>query len=139
MPVCAVINVLASVTETANYSLNVDELRQHLGLPAVEPMVCNSPEELKKSSIQDCLRLAFNEVPAEVVREAFPMLASTRAIHPLRRLLTAIYESEISIPEFDVPRCLPHGLQPGDSGSGSDRVRCGASVVVRPACGRVPT
>ena len=103
MPVCAAINVLASVTETANYSLDVDDLRQHLGLPTVQPMVCHSTEELKKSSIQDCLRLAFNEVPAEVVREAFPMLASTRAIHPLRRLLTAIYDREISIPEFDVP------------------------------------
>ncbi len=103
MPVCAAINVLASVTETANYSLNVDELRQHLGLPAVEPMVCQTSEELKLSSIQDCLRLAFNEVPAEVVRDAFPMLASTRAIHPLRKLLDAIYDREISIPEFDVP------------------------------------
>lgn len=102
MPVCAAINVLASVTETANYSLDVDDLRQRLGLPAVQPMVCQSVDELKKSSIQDCLRLSFTEVPAEVVREAFPMLASTRAIHPLRRLLTAVYEREISIPEFDV-------------------------------------
>ncbi len=103
MPVCAAINVLASVTETVNYSLDVDDLRQHLGLPAVQPMACNSTDELKKSSIQDCLRLAFNEIPPEVVREAFPMLASTRAIHPLRRLLTAIYDRNISIPDFDTP------------------------------------
>ena len=103
LPVCAAINVLASVTETANYSLDVDDLRQHLGLPAVQPLVCESVEELKKSSILDCLRLAFNQVPGEVLCSAFPMLASTRAIHPLRRLLTAIYDREISIPDFDVP------------------------------------
>ncbi|MES2792782.1 MAG: hypothetical protein V4719_24425 [Planctomycetota bacterium] len=102
LPVCAAINVLASVTETANYALDVDDLRQRLALPAVQPLVCNSVEELKKSSIQDCLRLSFTEVPPEVLREAFPMLASTRAIHPLRRLLTAIYDREVTIPEFDV-------------------------------------
>lgn len=103
LPVCAAINVLASVAEQANYAVDVDDLRQRLGLPAIEPLVFQSVEELKRAGIQDCLRISFMEVPQEVLRDAFPILASTRAIHPLRRLLEALYVREITLAEFDVP------------------------------------
>ncbi len=101
LPVCAAVNVLACATEQANYSLNVDDLRRHLELPPVQRLVCQSVEELKRLNIQDSLRLSFEEVPAEVLSDAFPMLASTRAIHPLRRLLSAVYDRGVSISGFD--------------------------------------
>lgn len=102
LPVCAAINVLASVAEQANFAVNVDDLRQRLNLPAIQPLVFQTVEELKRAGIQDCLRISFLEVPPEVLRDAFPILASTRAIYPLRRLLEALYVREITIPEFDV-------------------------------------
>lgn len=102
LPVCAAINVLASIAESANYTVDVNDLRQRLNLPPVEPFVVQSVEELRAASIQDCLRLAVMEVPTEVLPEAFHMLAGTRAMIPLRRLLEALYVRHVSIPEFDV-------------------------------------
>lgn len=103
LPVCAAVNVLASVAEQANFPVDVNDLRQRLNLPPVEPVNFQSVDELKRANILDCLRLSFMEVPPDVLREAFPILASTRSVHPLRRLLEALFVREVSIPNFDVP------------------------------------
>lgn len=99
--VCAAIYVLESIAEQAGYAVNVDELRQHLGLPAVQQYPCESLDELKKSKIQDALRIDFANAPKEVLAQAFTMLINTRRVYPLRRLVTAIVDREVTVQGAD--------------------------------------
>lgn len=101
LPVCAAINVLASVAEQVNYAVDVDDLRSRLNLPPIEKLTAPNMEEFKQGNLLECLRLSYMEVQPEVLLDAFMALARTRAIYPLRRLLEALYVRGVVVPEFD--------------------------------------